>query len=345
MNKLVIFNLQTDANSSVLAASIDWIEEFRNHFSVTDVVSTHVGKTTEVKNVRLLEIGGGSQWARIVAVLILTRFALYLIPRRKNCLIFHHMSPRTAVFPGILFKAFRIPQGLWYSHSSKPYSLMISARIVDFIFSSEKNSLPVQSSNAHYVGHGISLKRFGVSQPVTNRKNAVLFIGRISPIKNIFALIDEVSLLDSKIPIKLIGPQFDSKYAKELLRYATEKGIPLSIDDSVTYDKVPFIMSQYKYFYSGMKLSVDKSSLEAAISGCFVLTTDLGTQKLSGMRKLWEMNTPRDLDSIHKQIQFLETISARELNDFQGLVRNEAIIRNSLEKTILKMASLMKSKL
>jgi len=341
MKKLVIFNLRTDPASSVLGASIDWIEAFRDHFLVTDVVSTHVGKDVQLKNVRILELGGGSTRARIRAILMLFKFGIYLIVRRKEYLVFHHMSPRTAVFPGILFMIFGIPQGLWYSHSSRPLALRLSARIVDFIFSSEENSLPLKVQNTHFVGHGISLKRFGTNQPLGSRTWAILFVGRISPIKKLTHLIDEVALLGKKLPIMLIGPQSDMKYIEELKNCASAQNVSLTIDKPVNYDDVHSVMKKFKYFYSGMRNSVDKSALEAAMSGCLVLTIDSGTQDLSGMKRVWEKFVSSDISTIHNQIELLESLEEREIKVLQETVRNESIRRNSLEDTIARIASIM----
>jgi glycosyltransferase involved in cell wall biosynthesis len=341
MKKLIIFNLQTDPSSPVLGAAIDWIEAFKTHFEVTDIVSTHVGTNVSLKNTKILEIVGGNLRARFIAITRLLRFALHLIPNRRDYVVFHHMSPRTAVFPGILFKMFGIPQSLWYSHSSKPITLKISSRVVDWIFSSEENSLPIRSSKAHFVGHGIPLNKFENFQSMKRRESAVIFLGRLSRIKNLRNIIEEIALLENKIPITLIGPQSDKVYLEELKEVAFEKNIDLTIKDYVSHDQVNSIMNRFKYFYSGMEESVDKSALEAAISGCLVLTTDIGTQDLSGMKEIWNTFTHIDNPTIHKQIQILEGLNAEELFSLQKKVQSEAIKKNSLEKTISKISSVM----
>jgi len=342
MKKLVIFNLQTDPSSPVLGAAIDWIEAFQSHFEVTDVVSTHVGTNVSLKNTKILEIGGGNLSARFIAIARLLKFALHLIRNRRDYVVFHHMSPRTAVFPGILFKVFGIPQGLWYSHSSRPLTLKISSHLVDWIFSSEENSLPIINSKAHFLGHGIPLKKFNNFQSMKRRESAVLFLGRLSRIKKLRNLIEEIALLENRIPITLIGPQSDKIYLEELLELASKLKINLTIRDSVSHDQVNSIMNQFKYFYSGMEESVDKSALEAAISGCLVLTTDIGTQELSGMNNIWSKFANIENPAIHEQIQILDGLNTEELQSMQEMVQSDAIKKNDLKKTILKISSIMK---
>jgi hypothetical protein len=93
------------------------------------------------------------------------------------------MSPRTAEILGPLFKLARIKQGLWYSHSNPSKELRFAARIVDKVFSSSVNSLPIRSTKARFVGHGINVSKF-INIEESDRKKAVLSLGRIAKIKN-----------------------------------------------------------------------------------------------------------------------------------------------------------------
>lgn len=341
MKKLVIFNLRTDESSDVLGAAIDWIKEFEENFIVTDVVSTHVGVHSINPKIKVLEIGGGNFVSRIRALFRLIIFAVRIIRHKNQYFVFHHMSPRTAVFPGILFRINRIPQGLWYSHSTKPLSLKLSVRIVTWIFSSEPNSFPIKNCHTNFVGHGISLKRFGVEENERTRNEGVLFVGRISPIKNLISVIEQISILEEKPRLTLIGPQHDVAYVEALKQTAQSLNVELSIEKPITYEEVNSRMLQYKFFYSGMNNSVDKSALEAAISGCLILSTDDGTLELSGMKRAWDVFFPERPKIIADQISILTRLSKQEYLDFRRIVMNEAARRNSLENTIKKIADVM----
>jgi len=122
---------------------------------------------------------------------------------------------------------------------------------------------------------------------------------------------------------------------------ASAQNVSLTIDKPVNYNDVHSVMKEFKYFYSGMRNSVDKSALEAAMSGCLVLTIDSGTQDLSGMKRVWEKFVSSDISTIHNQIELLESLEEREIKVLQETVRNESIRRNSLEDTIARIASIM----
>ncbi len=343
MKKLVIFNLQTDPSSPILGFTLDWIKGFQSHFLVTDVVSTHVGERLNLGKVRILKLGGGNTLSRIMAFLKLFKFALGLIPKRNEYYVFHHMSPRTAVFPGILFKLFGIPQALWYSHHAKPVSLRVAVHIVDQIFSSEKNSFPIVSNRAHFVGHGIPLSKFMKVNPIDERSNEILFLGRISPVKKLDNLLKEVSLLQRKLPVVIVGSSTNKDYVEKLRNESSSMEITLTIYGPVNYEQVQSVMKKYKYFYSGMQNSVDKSALEAAISGCFVLCTDEGTQGLSGMTRVWDALQTKIPETIHKQIEVLESVEDNQVPILRELLQIESRQRNDLDKTIFEISMIMKS--
>jgi hypothetical protein len=118
-NRIVIFNLSMNLDNHVLANTNLWVNEFSKHFERVHVYSTHVGRYSVPNNVCVEEIGGGSFRKRAVALAKLTFIAFKLYKVRKDVVVFHHQSPRTAVYPGIIFRIFGVNQGLWYSHSSR----------------------------------------------------------------------------------------------------------------------------------------------------------------------------------------------------------------------------------
>ena len=341
MKKLAIFNLETNSDSPVLAVGVDWILELSKYFSTTEVASTYVGETKYLGNIRVFELGGGSTGKRLRALTRLIRFSIPIILSKDDYTIFHHMSPRTAVFPGAIFRLMGIPQGLWYSHASKPLSLKVAVHTVNRIFTSAQQTMPISSPKNTFVGHGIPIKRFTELYQEFTQKNCVLFVGRINPVKRLDFLVSEVSRLEQRIPIVCIGPEFNGEYAQHLRTLAHQKKVDLTIKPSVYYQEVPQIMSCYKYFYSGTKGSVDKVALEASLSGCLILTTEEITLKLSGMDRVWKAIGQRPPQTIGNQIKLLAEIGTTELKSLHHLLIEECRKKNDLSKTIFKIVKIM----
>lgn len=344
MRKLLIFNLETDSESPVLAVGIDWILNLSRQFDSVEVWSTHVGEKSELGNMKVEEIGGGSLVKRLRAISRLARLSLRIVRNRNDFFVFHHMSPRTAIFPGIPFRMIGIAQGLWYSHASNPISLRIATLTVNHIFTSTRQSFPIHSKKVLYVGHGIPVEKFIDTEQCHNRKKAILYLGRISPVKQLESLVQEMSKIKPPLPIVFFGSENDSEYAQLLRSLAENERINLTINNSVKYIEVPKLMSSFKYFYSGTKGSVDKAALEAALAGCLILSSERITLDLTGMSAGWRHIGQIPPKHIADQIRLLEALEGPELSRLKERVIQECHRKNNLKNTTTKIAEVLKSK-
>ena len=331
---LYIFNLATDSKHPSLAFTIDWISEFSKSFDRVKVFSTKVGTYKFQDNVEIRELGGGSSKKRFIALMRLFKTFLNVFSERENAVVFHHQSPRTSLFPGLLFRLIGVPQILWYSHSAIPISLKFGARIVNGVVSSEPNSISLKSNRIQYIGHGISPLRFNREIRESRIENEILYVGRIDPIKHLEEIINSVALSGEMLAVRLVGPTSYSNYGNKLKVLAARLNIPLEIQSFIEYSQVPNLFSRYSFVYSGMRNSVDKTSLEATMSGCLVITTDEGTLQLSGMREAWlqfHNQIPNDLSS---QIRVLKSLNPEIRKKMSQVARDVNLNQNSLEVTV-----------
>jgi hypothetical protein len=191
---LFIFNLSMDLDNPILATSNLWVNEMAKEFEKVFVYSTHVGRYQVESNTTVFELGGGTMVKRIRAITRLTQAMYKLFCMRKNSAVFHHQSTRTAFYPGLIFKLFSIPQCIWYSHTSKPITLLLSNHIVDRIFSSSIESFPLATRKLVPLGHGIDVERAGAAfLDAPDTRKGVIFAGRIYPIKNLEECIVAIS--------------------------------------------------------------------------------------------------------------------------------------------------------
>mgnify|MGYP000889057599 FL=1 len=104
MKTLIIYNLETDLDSQVLAAAHDWVEAFAAQVDKVFVYSTHVGRTKLPANVVVKELGGGSFLKRVAGLFKLYKSFATSLKHRSSVCVFHHMSPRTLLIVGPLYK-------------------------------------------------------------------------------------------------------------------------------------------------------------------------------------------------------------------------------------------------
>lgn len=338
MRNVIVYNLQTDLSSPVLAAAHDWVVEISKHADSVTVFSTHVGQTNLPSNVEVIELGGGSVLLKVRALIRLYQPLIKLISSRKNTLVFHHMSPRTLLLVGPIYRFFGIKQGLWYSHSVASTSLKLSWRMADKIFTSTTNAFPYRGLKVSYVGHGIETEKFLSKFKISSlKRRGILALGRIVEVKNLEAAIHAISKSDiQEKRIDLIGSQaLNSDYFGHLTRESTEFGVELAYKGVVKYEEVPSILTTYGFVYSGTPASVDKAVLEAAIAGCFILTTEVSAMSLSGMLDVWKfLGHPNYPSSLVEQINILANLSEFDEARLREKLSFFACRRNNLSDTI-----------
>ena len=343
---LFLFNLSMDLDNPILATTNLWVNEFAKNFENVRVYSTHVGRFEVPNNVRVTELGGGSLRTRIFALVKLVKAAFIIIRLRRSSVVFHHQSPITSMFPGFFLYLARVKQGLWYSHSSKPISLTVGARFVNKIFSSSPQSLPMSSRKANFLRHGIdTVSADRASEKVKLRKNDILFVGRISPIKTLEECIEALGFIGNKKTLFVVAGPTDNQgnYLNQLIDLSSDRGVKFIRLSPINHDLVFEMMAEYNMFFAGMKNSVDKSCLEAAASGCFVITTDKASADLSGMTNFWqEINGSVNLPALSEQIRTISDIKPEKIEAFRRELRRRAIGSNAAIKLIATISLKLK---
>lgn len=342
--KLYLFNLSTDLDNPLLAFTHDWIIEASKIVESVEVISTHVGSVKLPRNVRVREIGGGTLLKRFYAFFKCIAILNEIIQNKNDAKVFYHMTNKIAFFLCIPLRLMKIKQAIWYSHSAKPFTLRVASRYCNLIFSSAPSSLPIKNSKCRYVGHGINFSKFpklNIQDEAARQK--IVSLGRIAPIKNIEKLLEAVSQsLVNKKEVDLIGPNLSNiEYQENLIQFANDKKIKINFIGAIKYDDVPLTLAKYSICYTGNPSTTDKAAIESAAMGCFVLSTERDTQKLTGMAEFWE-KTDVDVTDLVSQINFLLNVEAksqlrlkvsklaRERNDVRNVIHEVMIgLRNA----------------
>jgi glycosyltransferase involved in cell wall biosynthesis len=341
IKNLVIFNLETNLRNPILATTHLWIEGFAQIVPKVSVYSVHVGNTYLPENCTIKELGGGNWKSRIIAIFKLVLITFKVCLKRRNTMVFHHQIPTTTVFPGIVFRLLRIRQALWYSHSSRPLSLKIGSFLVKEIVTSTFGSFPLAIPGINYVGHGVYVPK-SIKIEVRDN-NSITFLGRISTIKNLDRVIDAVKQLSRQdISINFTGPVNPSDpYSSELIEFAKASNVNLQLSEPIDHSEIQKHFEKFGVFFSGMENSVDKSAIEAAIFGCFVLTTDQGTQELTGMNTIWREVNGCLCKNLPGQITYLTNLNQEKIHELRDRISNIASLKNNYLETTSKIVQIL----
>jgi glycosyltransferase involved in cell wall biosynthesis len=197
------------------------------------------------------------------------------------------MNSEYVVLGGWLWKMLGKKIGLWYVHKSIPWQLKVAEKFVEIIFTASRESCNIKSKKIKIIGHGVDLEKFKptIITLETKQKFTILYVGRISPIKNQEMLIRATDLIcrsanRTELSVKLIGGTIyrkDEEYLKKLKDLVKEK----KLDDAIEFiGSVPYrnIIDYYNEADLAVNLcptgGVDKAVLEAMACGLPILVTN-----------------------------------------------------------------------
>lgn len=342
-SKLIVFNLETDLDSQVLASAVSWIDELSKSFEEVHVFSTHVGRNNLPENVTVSEIGGGSFLARLRAVAFLIKSARLVKDKPSSWTVFHHMSSRTCFLLGLYFKLMRVRQVLWYSHSHASWDLILGYRFMDVIVTPTPSAFPLKSSKVRVTGHAIKPPSLNLDFESVHR-SGIISLGRITKVKNLTKLSstlkdlqkNELSQLRRATLVGPIGE--DEDYAQEVFAEFSKLQIEFDFTGALSHENARERLNQNSLYFTGTPKSVDKATIEAAMAGCFVVSETIEALELSGMIEVWRLcgyDTPPPLNI---QISTLLSLNEEKTAEFRKMVSKSSIEMNRIETTIGKIA-------
>jgi glycosyltransferase involved in cell wall biosynthesis len=245
------------------------------------------------------------------------------------------MSVRTTLFPGILIRILRIPQGLWYSHSAIPASLKLSLRVVDLVFTSTEGSTSIHSNKLRYTGHGIDYSEFPTVEDVLRiHRSGIVSLGRLVKVKNLDKIISAGRAKSNFPKITFIGPREDDNVlTSELRNLASKEDVELRILPAIPHGEVPEALSKYSFYYSGTPKSVDKATLEAASVGCIIITEERPASELTGMNLGWKKMGYEGHIDLAAQIALMQSLTDGEINNVRKEIMDFTRTNNNVINT------------
>ena len=192
--KLLIFTQKVDLNDDVLGFMHGWITEFAKNCEKVTVIALGVGEINLPNNVKVVSLGKETGKSRIK---YLINFYKYVWRERKNYdAVFVHMNKEYVILGGLIWRLLGKKIGLWYVHKQVSYQLKLAEKIADVIFTASPESFQLPSSKLKIIGHGIDLNKFYYSPGVKPDGNfKIIYVGRISKIKNQKLLIEAINIL------------------------------------------------------------------------------------------------------------------------------------------------------
>lgn len=275
---LIVINYTLNENDPLLAHQIDVVRLLSQSFSQVTVITGYRGSGELPSNVKVKDL----KWNKKSTVGNALNFLYAIMPFiiKRNVVIFSHMTDVQAALIAPIARILGVRHYLWYAHTTLSKYLKWSRVWVNGIVTSTSGSCPITGENVFPIGQGIIPESFEFNSRQANELIRAVHVGRFDPSKNIYLLAEtcaKISEGGTPIIFTQIGnPTTDlaKRYVKSFeLEFADEiERFEILIEPSVTRSEIASHLAKNDFFIHAYVGSLDKTLIEATLSGLPVIT-------------------------------------------------------------------------
>lgn len=280
MNKqLLICTQKIDRDDPVLGFFHEWVIRFAGRYRYVTVICLEEGFYDFPKNVTVCSLGKEKNRSRLRYVV---RFYQYIHRyRRKYDAVFVHMNEEYVLLGGVFWRFCRKRVALWRNHTRGSWRTALAVLFSHIVYCTSPQSYTARFGKTRIMPVGVDDKMY-VAQPVPRAMDALLYVGRISSVKNIECLIDAYTILYKKGFVRTLavyGPVLDEAYMERLqqkIRQDTFVKRSIRFHGAVSPSKLPAIYSAYGICVNMTDSgSFDKTIVESLLCGALpVVSTE-----------------------------------------------------------------------
>lgn len=330
--KLLIITQKVDINDDVLGFFHRWIEEFAKHCEKLTVICLQKGEYSLPGNVKVLSLGKETEVSKSKYIF---NFYKYIWQERKNYdAVFVHMNPEYVVLGGIFWRLLKRRVALWYIHPKSNIFLKIAVFFTNKIFTATEKSFPFFSSKISVFGHGVDMETFKPIKGIAKEKNSIVYVGRITPIKNLDILIKTFRYILEKTDatLHIIGsadpgyPTYYSDFRK--LCIDLEKDGRVFYYGAISNKEMPKWYNKYEVLVNLTQSgSFDKVVLEAMACQTLVISSNICFKDYLPDEFYIRTNDPKVLAN---SIMLIFALSAQQKNEYYFKMRESVMANHNL---------------
>ena len=280
--RLLVVTQALAEDDPVLGFFCRWVDALAARSDSVVGVCLRRGRYAPPPNVRVRSLGKGEGRALpgiLQQLRYACRFKMIAWRERKNYdAVFVHMNEEYVLVAGLLWRFLGKPVTMWRNHYDGSWRTRLAGRLCREVFCTSKFSYTATFPNARLMPVGVPTDRFAVAGGARVARS-VLFLGRISPSKNLDLAVEALGLLSRRgvdFRATFVGDALPehAAHAESLRRRARELGIAEKIDwrPGVPNAETPAIYAAHEIFVNPSRSGMfDKTMLEAAAAGCRVV--------------------------------------------------------------------------
>jgi len=288
--RLLWFNLATDLDDPILGFTSSWIREVATRVDSIHVITMRLGRVELPENVRIYSVGKEKGFNEPRRALEFYRHLLRILRDEAIDVCFSHMIPIFTVMAVPLLRLRGTPIVTWYAHRQVTTVLKLAHHCSDRMLTSAASAYRYKQDKLLVIGQGIDTTLFCPDGTEPDTPPLLLSVGRLSPIKDLFTLVEAVHLLQQRgheIRCDLVGGplEHDSAYAERLRQRVAESGFGkiVRLRGAIPTSE---IVRWYRRCFAHVNLcptgGLDKAALEAMACGKPCLVANEGFRATLG---------------------------------------------------------------
>lgn len=284
--KLLIVTQKVDRDDPVLGFFHRWIEEFAKHCEKITVICLEKGEYNLPVNVKVLSLGKENHLYHSHAIrrfVSLWRFYKYIWQERKNYdAVFVHMNQEYVLLGGKLWLLLGKKIFMWRNHHAGNFLTDIASLFCCKVFCTSRYSYTAKYKKTVLMPVGVDTDLFKATNYKLKAIGSILFLGRITPSKNVDIFVEALGLLKKRgvdFTASIYGDALpgDAMYYEKLKSRASELALDgvLKFNTGIPNYKTPEVYNTHEVFInlssSGM---YDKTIFEAMACGGLTLASN-----------------------------------------------------------------------
>lgn len=301
--RLLIITQRVDREDDVLGFFHGWLEKLAEKLALVNVICLCSGQVSLPSNVKVWSLGkdkGKGRFSRLF------RFYKHIWRLKKEYdAVFVHMNPIYVFLAAFLWKTWKKRIFLWYNHQTGTWLTKSAIKRVRRVFYTSPFSFAATFQNAKKMPAGVDTDLFSPNQGSIpcKLKNSILYLGRISPIKNLEVLIEAAELLEREridFILNIVGEPGEGeikyfKNIKELTKNLEDKG-KIKFSGRAPNYKTPDIYNQNELLVNLSPAGLfDKTVLEAMACQTLVLASSPAFQEILPDCLMFQQGDVQDL--------------------------------------------------
>lgn len=275
--KLLILTQTVNTKDPILGFFHGWILEMAGRFEKISVICLYEGEHNLPKNVSVYSLGKESGVSKFKYIKKFFKYTWML--RKEYSSVLVHMNEEYVLLGGLLWKLLGKKIVMWRNHKSGSWKTQIAGALSDKVCYTSTGSYTSRFKNGIVMPVGIDQNLFRSIESIERKKDSFLYVGRISPIKNVEAMIDGFVAFHKENPeldftFNLVGPadsDLDRGYKKDLEQKVAAAGLDskISFSAAVPQSQLPELYSRHQFCINlTASGSFDKTIWESVFCGC-----------------------------------------------------------------------------